>query len=89
MRQARQQTQQRSTHTGLLSRLRAEQLPWTEVMDKTMVAAHDEQGATAADVQAACAKVPMHPHMQEASKCFVNSVLSEMPGLRWLQCIMV
>ena len=44
-------------------------------MDKAMVAAHEEQGATAADVQAACAKVPMHPHMQEARECSVDTVL--------------
>ena len=87
MRQARQQTQQRPTHTELPGRLRAKQLPWTELMDKAMVAAHDEQGATAADVQAACAKVPMHPHMQEASKCVENSALFRKPGLHLLQCI--
>ena len=87
MRQARQQTQQRPTHTELLGRLRAEKLPWTELMDKAMLAAHDEQGATAADVQAACAKVPMHPHMQEASKCLVPIVLFKNPYLHLLQCI--
>ena len=62
------------TQSELLGRLRAEKLPWTELMDRAMLAAHEEYGATAADVQAACAKVPMHPHMQEASVCLVNSV---------------
>ena len=46
-------------------------------MDKAMTAAHDEQGANAADVQAACAKVPMHPHMQEVSKCSVGSTVQD------------
>lgn len=67
--------QQHPTHAELLDRLRAEKLPWTELMDRAMTAAHEEQGATAADVQAACAKVPMHPRMQEASEPLATSVL--------------
>ena len=53
---------------GLADRLRAEKLPWTELMDRAMVAAHAEQGATQAEVQAACAKTPMHPRMKEVSQ---------------------
>lgn len=48
-------------------RLRAENLPWTELMDKALLAAHKEHGATSAGVKAACAKVPMHPQIKEAS----------------------
>lgn len=60
------QAGQHSTHAELLGRLRAEQLPWTELMDKAMLAAHEEGRATPADVQAACDKISMHAHMKEA-----------------------
>ncbi len=46
-------------------RLKAQGLPWTEVMDAAMVAVHSQQGRTAADIKAACVRVPMHHRMHE------------------------
>lgn len=54
-RKANWQLQLGTMRTELLDRLRAENLPWTDLMDRAMAAAHEEQGASAADVQAACA----------------------------------
>ena len=86
--QANQQLQQDPTHAAMLDRLRAEKLPWTELMHRAMAAAHEEHGASAADVQAACAKVPMHPHMQEASESLVTSVLF-LPLAACMHCICI
>lgn len=83
------QLQQHPTHAELLDRLRAEKLPWTDLMDRAMAAAHEARGATAADVQAACAKVPMHPRMQEASESFVTSVLSPPAACMYCRCCML
>jgi len=46
-------------------RLKAQGLPWTELMDAAMVAVHSQQGSTAADIKAACVRVPMHHSMHE------------------------
>ncbi|DBA70351.1 TPA: hypothetical protein ACH3X2_011772 [Trebouxia sp. C0005] len=46
-------------------RLKAQGLPWTELMDAAMVAVHSQQGRRAADIKAACVRVPMHPRMHE------------------------
>ena len=64
----------------LCGRLKKQSLPWTELMDKALLAAHKERSATSADVKAACAKVPMHPQMKEASMyvaafCFALALL--------------
>ncbi|DBA97088.1 TPA: putative phosphatase phospho1 [Trebouxia sp. C0004] len=46
-------------------RLQAQGLPWTELMDAAMVAVHSQQSRTAADIKAACVRVPMHHKMHE------------------------
>ena len=46
-------------------RLKAQGLPWTELMDAAMVAVHSQQDRTAADIRAACVRVPMQHRMHE------------------------
>ena len=46
-------------------RLKAQVLPWTELMDAAMVAVHSQQGRTAADIKAACVRAPMDHRMHE------------------------
>jgi hypothetical protein len=40
-------------------------MPWTQLMDACLVAAASEKGATAAEIAAACAKIPFHASMLE------------------------
>lgn len=47
----------------LVCRLKKQKLPWTQLMDAALVAAHTQCGATPADVVAACHTVPLHPDM--------------------------
>ena len=51
----------------LCCRLQIEGLPWTQLMDASLMAAYSEHGATAADIIAACKKVPMDGALQEVS----------------------
>eukprot|EP00891_Asterochloris_glomerata_P002074 jgi/Astpho2/2074/Aster-x1034 len=46
-------------------RLQTEGLPWTQLMDASLLAANSEHGATAADIIAACQRVPMDGALQE------------------------
>ncbi|KAK9814809.1 hypothetical protein WJX72_011889 [[Myrmecia] bisecta] len=46
-------------------RLKATQLPWTQLMDAALGAAHAEHHATAASIRAACARTPLHQAMHE------------------------
>ena len=56
-------------------RLKAQGLPWTDLMDASMVALHEEHGCTAQDIKAACARVPMHPRMKQV--CWTCSFRSD------------
>ena len=46
-------------------RLKAQGLPWTELMDAAMVAVHSQQGRADVDIRAACVRAPMHHRMHE------------------------
>lgn len=46
-------------------RLKAEGLPWTQLMDESLLAAHADLGASAQDISQACAKAPLHPAMYQ------------------------
>ena len=51
----------------LCCRLQTEGLPWTQLMDASLLAAHSKHEATAADIIAACQKIPMDGALQEVS----------------------
>ena len=51
----------------LCCRLQTEGLPWTELMDASLLAACSEHGVTATDIIAACQRVPMDGALQEVS----------------------
>ena len=66
----------------LCCRLQSEGLPWTELMDASLLAACSEHGATAADIIAACQRVPMDGALQEVSPlaaAFVSLPLTPYP----------
>ena len=62
-------------------RLKAQGLPWTELMDAAMVAVHSQQGRTGADIKAACGRVPMHHRMHEV--CPVTHIRSVTFSASW------
>lgn len=68
---ARQRIKQYSADAQLSGRLREDKLPWTELMDKAMLAAYQDKGAAPEDVRAACDKIPMHAHMKQARLCLL------------------
>lgn len=67
-------------------RLKAQGLPWTDLMDASMVALHEEQGCTAKDIKAACARVPMHPRMKQV--CWTCSFGSDECNLADLMLVL-
>jgi hypothetical protein len=62
-------------------RLKAQGLPWTELMDAAMVALHSQQGSTAADIKAVCVRAPMHHRMHEV--CPVMDIHSVFCSASW------